>query len=90
MTTATDTERPTFCQTVASNTREAQKSASVTTSELARRVEMPRTTLRRRLNDGNFIITDLFRVAWALGVSPVELVGGWVRGADGVKHFSTA
>lgn len=41
-----------------------------TTKWLAEQTLIPYTTLQRRLQDGNFTVTELFKVAAALEMSP--------------------
>lgn len=42
---------------------------------LADQTLIPYTTLQRRLGDGNFTTAELFKIASALDLNPVALVG---------------
>lgn len=41
---------------------------------LAERVAMPQSTMQRRLKDGNFTVTELHRIAVALGTDAIALL----------------
>jgi transcriptional regulator with XRE-family HTH domain len=59
---------------VASVVTERLKAEGFTQVSLADKSGIPRTTLQRRLSDGDFTVSELARVARALRTTPDELV----------------
>lgn len=55
---------------------------------LAQASGIPNTTLRRHLADGDFTVTQLRRIAQALGVTPIVVLS--LAESASVEHISSA
>jgi len=64
------------CRVVMGNVADRMAEVSMSTSELARATDVPRSTLRGWLGGGNFPMDGLWRIARTLTVDPEALVAG--------------
>jgi hypothetical protein len=67
---------------VAEAVTELQREAHLTQAQVSDRAPMPRTTLQRRLVDGNFTVLELGLIARVFGVTPEDIVS---RASDIVR-----
>jgi predicted transcriptional regulator len=63
----------TFAERVAATVTSLAEAHGITDVDLAARTNIPRTTLQRRLKDGNFTSVQLVKVAAALGTTATSI-----------------